>query len=48
MHVINQASDEVWWTRNGCLPFKKQPLEKKLIQDGGGEKKKKVVQRDCE
>uniref|UniRef100_A0A803P346 THO complex subunit 1 n=1 Tax=Cannabis sativa TaxID=3483 RepID=A0A803P346_CANSA len=25
---------EVWWKRDGCPPFEKQPIEKKVVQDG--------------
>ena len=25
---------QVWWKRDGCPPFEKQPLEKKTVQDG--------------
>lgn len=25
---------QVWWKRDGCPPFEKQPMEKKVVQDG--------------
>ncbi|KAJ0605150.1 putative THO complex, subunit THOC1 protein [Helianthus annuus] len=25
----------VWWKRDGCGPFEKQPTEKKIVRDGG-------------
>lgn len=33
-HILERERNWVWWKRDGCPPFEKQPLEKKLIQDG--------------
>ncbi|KAK4483569.1 hypothetical protein RD792_010768, partial [Penstemon davidsonii] len=34
-HILERERNWVWWKRDGCPPFEKQPLEKKLAQDGG-------------
>jgi len=26
---------QVWWKRDGCGPFEKQPIEKKTVRDAG-------------
>lgn len=33
-HILEREKNWVWWKRDGCPPFEKQPLEKKAIQDG--------------
>ncbi|XP_071932067.1 THO complex subunit 1 [Coffea arabica] len=33
-HILERERNWVWWKRDGCPPFEKQPLEKKLTQDG--------------
>ncbi|XP_078161055.1 nuclear matrix protein-like protein [Carex rostrata] len=33
-HILERERNWVWWKRDGCLPFEKQPTEKKAIQDG--------------
>ncbi|KAL0425417.1 UNVERIFIED_CONTAM: THO complex subunit [Sesamum radiatum] len=34
-HILERERNWVWWKRDGCPPFEKQPIEKKLGQDGG-------------
>lgn len=34
-HVEFMFLFQVWWKRDGCPPFEKQPVEKKLAQNGG-------------
>ncbi|XP_073024075.1 THO complex subunit 1 isoform X2 [Primulina eburnea] len=34
-HILEREKNWVWWKRDGCPPFEKQPIEKKLPQDGG-------------
>ncbi|KAL0429461.1 UNVERIFIED_CONTAM: THO complex subunit [Sesamum radiatum] len=34
-HILDRERNWVWWKRDGCPPFEKQPIEKKLGQDGG-------------
>ncbi|XP_075520316.1 THO complex subunit 1 isoform X2 [Primulina tabacum] len=34
-HILEREKNWVWWKRDGCPPFEKQPIEKKLAQDGG-------------
>ena len=31
---LENVSAQVWWKRDGCPPFEKQPIEKKVVQDG--------------
>ncbi|KAJ4777437.1 THO complex subunit 1 [Rhynchospora pubera] len=38
-HILEREKNWVWWKRDGCLPFEKQPSEKKPIQDGGRKRK---------
>ncbi|KAF3665314.1 THO complex subunit 1 [Capsicum annuum] len=33
-HILERERNWVWWKRDGCPPFEKQPEEKKLVQDG--------------
>ncbi|KAB1222259.1 THO complex subunit 1 [Morella rubra] len=33
-HILEREKNWVWWKRDGCPPFEKQPLEKKTVQDG--------------
>lgn len=33
-HILERERNWVWWKRDGCPPFEKQPVEKKLVQDG--------------
>ncbi|KAF7836194.1 THO complex subunit 1 [Senna tora] len=39
-HVLEREKNWVWWKRDGCPPYEKQPMEKKVIQDGA---KKRLV-----
>ncbi|XP_057807924.1 THO complex subunit 1-like isoform X2 [Salvia miltiorrhiza] len=34
-HILERERNWVWWKRDGCPPFEKPPVEKKLAQDGG-------------
>ncbi|XP_073142567.1 THO complex subunit 1 [Henckelia pumila] len=34
-HILEREKNWVWWKRDGCPPYEKQPIEKKLAQDGG-------------
>ncbi|XP_062093131.1 THO complex subunit 1 isoform X2 [Humulus lupulus] len=33
-HILEREKNWVWWKRDGCPPFEKQPVEKKVVQDG--------------
>ncbi|WMV11663.1 hypothetical protein MTR67_005048 [Solanum verrucosum] len=33
-HILERERNWVWWKRDGCPPFEKQPVKKKLVQDG--------------
>ncbi|KAI4332946.1 hypothetical protein L6164_017812 [Bauhinia variegata] len=33
-HVLEREQNWVWWKRDGCPPFEKQPTEKKAVQEG--------------
>ncbi|EPS68583.1 hypothetical protein M569_06184, partial [Genlisea aurea] len=33
-HVLERERNWVWWKRDSCPPFEKQPLERKVAQDG--------------
>ncbi|XP_044462105.1 THO complex subunit 1 [Mangifera indica] len=33
-HILECEKNWVWWKRDGCPPFEKQPMEKKTVQDG--------------
>ncbi|KAI3419303.1 uncharacterized protein J3R85_013304 [Psidium guajava] len=33
-HILEREKNWVWWKRDGCPPFEKQPMEKKMVQDG--------------
>ncbi|XWS57045.1 hypothetical protein CRYUN_Cryun09bG0137800 [Craigia yunnanensis] len=33
-HILEREKNWVWWKRDGCPPFEKQPAEKKTVQDG--------------
>lgn len=33
-HILERERNWVWWKRDGCPPFEKQPIEKKSHQDG--------------
>ncbi|KAL2536871.1 THO complex subunit 1 [Forsythia ovata] len=33
-HILERERNWVWWKRDGCPPFEKQPIQKKLTQDG--------------
>ncbi|KAK3025318.1 hypothetical protein RJ639_044449, partial [Escallonia herrerae] len=41
-HILERERNWVWWKRDGCPPFEKQPIEKKSLQDGA---KKRYVGR---
>ncbi|XP_062174088.1 THO complex subunit 1 isoform X1 [Alnus glutinosa] len=32
-HILEREKNWVWWKRDGCPAFEKQPLEKKTVQD---------------
>nr|XP_043635689.1 THO complex subunit 1 [Erigeron canadensis] len=34
-HILERERNWVWWKRDGCAPFEKQPDEKKTVRDGG-------------
>ncbi|XP_071697560.1 THO complex subunit 1-like isoform X2 [Rutidosis leptorrhynchoides] len=34
-HILERERNWVWWKRDGCGPFEKQPGEKKTVRDGG-------------
>ncbi|KAI3707042.1 hypothetical protein L6452_25216 [Arctium lappa] len=34
-HILERERNWVWWKRDGCAPFEKQPTEKKTVRDGG-------------
>lgn len=34
-HILERERNWVWWKRDGCAPFEKQPMEKKTVRDGG-------------
>ncbi|XVE68418.1 hypothetical protein DITRI_Ditri09bG0067000 [Diplodiscus trichospermus] len=33
-HILEREKNWVWWKRDGCPPFEKQPIEKKTVHDG--------------
>ncbi|KAK9281653.1 hypothetical protein L1049_004556 [Liquidambar formosana] len=33
-HILEREKNWVWWKRDGCPPFEKQPVEKKAALDG--------------
>ncbi|XWS74586.1 hypothetical protein CRYUN_Cryun01aG0011300 [Craigia yunnanensis] len=33
-HILEREKNWVWWKRDGCPPFEKQPVEKKTVNDG--------------
>ncbi|XP_034223761.1 THO complex subunit 1 isoform X2 [Prunus dulcis] len=33
-HILEREKNWVWWKRDGCPPFEKQPAEKKVVQEG--------------
>lgn len=33
-HILEREKNWVWWKRDGCPPFEKQAIEKKVVQDG--------------
>ncbi|XP_061357098.1 THO complex subunit 1 [Gastrolobium bilobum] len=33
-HILEREKNWVWWKRDGCLPYEKQPMEKKTVPDG--------------
>ncbi|XP_024030380.1 THO complex subunit 1 [Morus notabilis] len=33
-HILEREKNWLWWKRDGCPPFEKQPIEKKVVQDG--------------
>lgn len=34
-HTLERERNWVWWKRDGCPPFERPPIDKKLVQDGG-------------
>uniref|UniRef100_A0A6N2M8V8 Uncharacterized protein n=1 Tax=Salix viminalis TaxID=40686 RepID=A0A6N2M8V8_SALVM len=34
-HILEREKNWLWWKRDGCPPFEKQPIENKTVQDGG-------------
>ncbi|KAL6493814.1 suppressor of the transcriptional defect of hpr1 by overexpression [Orobanche gracilis] len=34
-HILERERNWVWWKRDGCPPFEKQPIEKELPQESG-------------
>ncbi|KAJ3682309.1 hypothetical protein LUZ60_014882 [Juncus effusus] len=39
-HILEREKNWVWWKRDGCQAYEKQPTEKKLIQDRPKKRKK--------
>ncbi|KAE9590627.1 putative THO complex, subunit THOC1 protein [Lupinus albus] len=37
-HILEREKNWVWWKRDGCLPYERQPMEKKTVQ---GDKKRR-------
>ncbi|KAJ4720415.1 THO complex subunit 1 [Melia azedarach] len=33
-HILDREKNWVWWKRDGCPPFEKQPMERKAVGDG--------------
>ncbi|XP_021299962.1 THO complex subunit 1 [Herrania umbratica] len=33
-HILEREKNWVWWKRDGCPPFEKQPIQKKPVQNG--------------
>ncbi|KAK0592226.1 hypothetical protein LWI29_015429 [Acer saccharum] len=33
-HILEREKNWVWWKRDGCPPFEKQPIENRTVQDG--------------
>ncbi|XP_048325641.1 THO complex subunit 1 isoform X2 [Ziziphus jujuba] len=40
-HILEREKNWVWWKRDGCPAFEKQPIEKKVIQDGAKKRRLK-------
>ncbi|XP_028784331.1 THO complex subunit 1 [Neltuma alba] len=38
-HILEREKNWVWWKRDGCPPYEKQPMEKKAVQDGAKKRK---------
>ncbi|WCJ39199.1 THO complex subunit 1 [Euphorbia peplus] len=38
-HILEREKNWVWWKRDGCQPFEKQPIENKTTQDGTKKRK---------
>ncbi|PON58467.1 THO complex, subunit THOC [Parasponia andersonii] len=38
-HILEREKNWVWWKRDGCPPFEKQPIDKKVVQDGAKKRK---------
>ncbi|KAJ8755853.1 hypothetical protein K2173_024398 [Erythroxylum novogranatense] len=38
-HILEREKNWVWWKRDGCPPFEKQPIEKKMPQEGTKKRK---------
>ncbi|KAK7244297.1 hypothetical protein RIF29_39117 [Crotalaria pallida] len=40
-HILEREKNWVWWKHDGCLPYEKQPMETKTVQDGGKKRRPK-------
>ncbi|XP_039132127.1 THO complex subunit 1 [Dioscorea cayenensis subsp. rotundata] len=38
-HILQREKNWVWWKRDGCPAFEKQPVERKALQDGARKRK---------
>ncbi|KAI5410919.1 THO complex subunit 1 [Lathyrus oleraceus] len=38
-HILEREKNWVWWKRDGCPPYEKQPAEKKVVQDASKKRK---------
>ncbi|PNY10205.1 THO complex subunit 1-like protein, partial [Trifolium pratense] len=38
-HILEREKNWVWWKRDGCPPYEKQPTEKKVVPDGSKKRK---------
>ncbi|KAH7664353.1 THO complex subunit THOC1 protein [Dioscorea alata] len=38
-HILQREKNWVWWKRDGCPAFEKQPIERKALQDGARKRK---------
>ncbi|KAJ0969005.1 hypothetical protein J5N97_021882 [Dioscorea zingiberensis] len=38
-HILEREKNWVWWKRDGCPAFEKQPIERKTLQDGARKRK---------